>query len=78
MAFIVIHLYFAGNFKAGCGYTFKIYGCIANEHRLLEIQTGYSQELSECYYSLISCTENACLSSSTVQKFQVGVGNAVK
>ncbi|XP_040898493.1 oncostatin-M-specific receptor subunit beta isoform X2 [Toxotes jaculatrix] len=35
----------ASNFKAGCRYTFNIYGCTANEHRLLEIQTGYSQEL---------------------------------
>ncbi|XP_058493211.1 oncostatin-M-specific receptor subunit beta isoform X2 [Solea solea] len=30
---------------AGCRYTFNIYGCTENGHRLLEIQTGYSQEL---------------------------------
>ncbi|KAF1389404.1 hypothetical protein PFLUV_G00073080 [Perca fluviatilis] len=35
----------AKNFKAGCRYTFKIYGCTENGHRLLEVQTGYSQEL---------------------------------
>lgn len=35
----------AGNFKAGCRYTFKIYGCTENKHKLLEIQTGYSKEL---------------------------------
>nr|XP_020449371.1 leukemia inhibitory factor receptor-like isoform X2 [Monopterus albus]XP_020449372.1 leukemia inhibitory factor receptor-like isoform X2 [Monopterus albus] len=34
------------NFKAGCRYTFNIYGCTENGHRLLEIQTGYSQELN--------------------------------
>ncbi|XP_040010243.1 leukemia inhibitory factor receptor isoform X2 [Xiphias gladius] len=35
----------ASKFKAGCRYTFNIYGCTENGHRLLEIQTGYSQEL---------------------------------
>ncbi|XP_071775502.2 leukemia inhibitory factor receptor isoform X1 [Centroberyx gerrardi] len=35
----------AGNFTAGYRYTFNIYGCMENGHRLLEIQTGYSQEL---------------------------------
>ncbi|XP_044051060.1 oncostatin-M-specific receptor subunit beta isoform X2 [Siniperca chuatsi] len=35
----------ARNFKAGCRFTFNIYACTENEHRLLEIQTGYSQEL---------------------------------
>ncbi|KAM7391310.1 hypothetical protein PAMP_022010 [Pampus punctatissimus] len=35
----------APHFKAGCRYTFNIYGCTENRHRLLEIQTGYSQEL---------------------------------
>ncbi|XP_034728872.1 leukemia inhibitory factor receptor isoform X1 [Etheostoma cragini] len=35
----------AEHFKAGCRYTFKIYGCTENGHRLLEVQTGYSQEL---------------------------------
>ncbi|XP_049435302.1 leukemia inhibitory factor receptor isoform X1 [Epinephelus fuscoguttatus] len=34
----------AGNFKAGHRYTFNIYGCTENGHRLLEVQTGYSQE----------------------------------
>ncbi|XP_042276180.1 oncostatin-M-specific receptor subunit beta [Thunnus maccoyii] len=35
----------ARNFTAGCRYKFNIYGCTQNGHRLLEIQTGYSQEL---------------------------------
>ncbi|XP_069563953.1 leukemia inhibitory factor receptor [Brachyistius frenatus] len=35
----------ARHFKAGCRYTFNIYGCTEDGHRLLEIQTGYSQEL---------------------------------
>nr|AAR25691.1 class I helical cytokine receptor number 28 [Tetraodon nigroviridis] len=35
----------AGNFKAGCRFTFIIYGCTESGHRLLEIQTGYTQEL---------------------------------
>lgn len=35
----------ARNFKAGRRYTFNIYGCTGNEHRLLEVQTGYSKEL---------------------------------
>ncbi|KAM9360201.1 leukemia inhibitory factor receptor [Symphorus nematophorus] len=35
----------ASNFTAGCRYTFNIYGCTENGHKLLEIQTGYSQEL---------------------------------
>lgn len=32
-------------FKAGCRFTFNIYKCTEHGHRLLEIQTGYSQEL---------------------------------
>lgn len=40
---------FAGNFKAGCRFTFIIYGCTESGHRLLEIQTGYTQELRECF-----------------------------
>lgn len=39
---------FAANFEAGCRYTFNIYGCTENGHKLLEIQTGYTQELREC------------------------------
>ncbi|CAJ1069255.1 leukemia inhibitory factor receptor isoform X1 [Xyrichtys novacula] len=35
----------AGHFKAGRRYTFNIYGCRENTHRLLEVQTGYLQEL---------------------------------
>ncbi|XP_034026632.1 oncostatin-M-specific receptor subunit beta isoform X2 [Thalassophryne amazonica] len=35
----------AQNFKAGCRYTFNIYTCSENVYKLLEIQTGYSQEL---------------------------------
>ncbi|XP_024908948.1 oncostatin-M-specific receptor subunit beta isoform X2 [Cynoglossus semilaevis] len=34
----------ADNFRAGCRYTFNIYGCTENGYKLLEIQTGYSQE----------------------------------
>uniref|UniRef100_A0A3Q3GFD1 Leukemia inhibitory factor receptor-like n=1 Tax=Labrus bergylta TaxID=56723 RepID=A0A3Q3GFD1_9LABR len=33
------------HFKAGCRYTFSIFGCKENGHRLLEMQTGYLQEL---------------------------------
>ncbi|KAM9394426.1 leukemia inhibitory factor receptor isoform 2-T2 [Pholidichthys leucotaenia] len=35
----------AKNFKAGCRYTFKIYGCTESGYKLLETHTGYSQEL---------------------------------
>ncbi|XP_072243660.1 leukemia inhibitory factor receptor isoform X2 [Leuresthes tenuis] len=35
-----------GDFKAGFRYAFNIYGCTENGHNLLEIQTGYSQELT--------------------------------
>ncbi|XP_074527018.1 leukemia inhibitory factor receptor [Halichoeres trimaculatus] len=35
----------ARHFKAGCRYTFNIYGCRENAHQLLEAQTGYLQEL---------------------------------
>uniref|UniRef100_A0A3P8TEF7 Fibronectin type-III domain-containing protein n=1 Tax=Amphiprion percula TaxID=161767 RepID=A0A3P8TEF7_AMPPE len=35
----------AENFTAGCRYTFNIYGCTENGHKLLEIQTGYAKEL---------------------------------
>ncbi|XP_034547122.1 leukemia inhibitory factor receptor isoform X2 [Notolabrus celidotus] len=34
----------ARHFKAGCRYTFNIYGCRENMHQLLEVQTGYLQE----------------------------------
>ncbi|KAM6930889.1 leukemia inhibitory factor receptor [Xenentodon cancila] len=36
----------AGHFTAGCRYSFNIYGCTESGHKLLEIQTGYSQELN--------------------------------
>lgn len=42
-------LIFLGHFMAGCRYSFNIYECTENGHRLLEVKTGYSQELSECY-----------------------------
>ncbi|XP_029366774.1 oncostatin-M-specific receptor subunit beta isoform X2 [Echeneis naucrates] len=35
----------ASNFNASCSYTFNIYGCTVNGHRLLEIKTGCSREL---------------------------------
>ncbi|XP_006790156.1 leukemia inhibitory factor receptor isoform X2 [Neolamprologus brichardi] len=35
-----------GKFRAGHRYTFYIYGCTDNGYRLLEIQTGYSQEFN--------------------------------
>ncbi|XP_008283146.1 leukemia inhibitory factor receptor isoform X2 [Stegastes partitus] len=35
----------AGHFKAGLRYTFSIYGCTDDGHKLLETQTGYSEEL---------------------------------
>ncbi|KAM8885085.1 LOW QUALITY PROTEIN: leukemia inhibitory factor receptor [Spinachia spinachia] len=33
------------HFNAGCRYTFNIYECTEKGHRLLAVQTGYSQEL---------------------------------
>ncbi|XP_041642417.1 leukemia inhibitory factor receptor-like isoform X2 [Cheilinus undulatus] len=33
------------DFKPGCRYAFNIFGCRENGHQLLEIQTGYLQEL---------------------------------
>ncbi|XP_041793411.1 leukemia inhibitory factor receptor [Chelmon rostratus] len=36
----------ARHFKAGRRYTFNIYGCTEHGHSLLEMQTGYSQELN--------------------------------
>ncbi|XP_023814694.1 leukemia inhibitory factor receptor isoform X2 [Oryzias latipes] len=33
------------NFTAGLRYSFNIYGCTENGHKLLEVKTGYSQEL---------------------------------
>lgn len=41
-------LLFTENFKSGCRFTFHIYGCTENGHELLEIQTGYTEELREC------------------------------
>ncbi|XP_059192738.1 leukemia inhibitory factor receptor [Centropristis striata] len=38
-------LFLPARSKAGSRYTFNIYGCTENGHRLLEVQTGYSQEL---------------------------------
>ncbi|XP_070690651.1 leukemia inhibitory factor receptor [Pempheris klunzingeri] len=35
----------ARNFKAGCRYIFNIYGCTESGHSILQIQTGYLQEL---------------------------------
>ncbi|XP_029295925.1 leukemia inhibitory factor receptor [Cottoperca gobio] len=35
----------ARNFSAGFRYTFNIYACTKNGHRLLQVQNGYSQEL---------------------------------
>lgn len=49
MALTLIRFCFAGNFEAGCRFTFNIYGCTENGHKLLEIQTGYIQELRESY-----------------------------
>ncbi|GLD54248.1 leukemia inhibitory factor receptor-like isoform X1 [Lates japonicus] len=54
----------AGNFKAGSRYTFNIYGCTENGHRLLEIQTGYSQELKAVQSP--SLVEPVQITSSTV------------
>lgn len=48
MASTLSRFCFAGNFQAGCRLTFNIYGCTENGHKLLEIQTGYTQELREC------------------------------
>ncbi|KAM4745889.1 leukemia inhibitory factor receptor [Anableps anableps] len=35
----------AKNFKSGCRYSFNIYGCTEHGDKLLEIQSGYIQEL---------------------------------
>lgn len=59
MVSTLIRFCFAGNFKAGCRYTFNIYGCTENGHKLLEIQTGYIQELRECW-SLLKQEACAC------------------
>uniref|UniRef100_A0A3Q2QCQ8 Leukemia inhibitory factor receptor-like n=1 Tax=Fundulus heteroclitus TaxID=8078 RepID=A0A3Q2QCQ8_FUNHE len=40
----------AGHFKPGIRYSFYIYGCTKQGDKLLEIQTGYTQELSESFY----------------------------
>lgn len=54
------NLYFIGDFEPGYRYTFNIYGCKENVHRLLKVQTGYSQELRKCDW-LICCTrKRAC------------------
>lgn len=42
-----------GNFTAGLRYSFNIYGCTENGHKLLEVKTGYSQELSKSYDELV-------------------------
>lgn len=49
MALALTRFCFAGNFKSGCRFTFNIYGCRENGHELLEIQSGYIQELRECW-----------------------------
>ncbi|XP_073322066.1 leukemia inhibitory factor receptor [Pagrus major] len=54
----------ARDFKAVCRYTFNIYGCTENGHRLLETQTGYSQE-PKCVQSL-SLVEPVQSTSSSV------------
>ncbi len=54
--FLISDLFsYAETFSAGCRYTFNIYGCTETGHRLLEILTGYSQELSECCYWKCVC-----------------------
>uniref|UniRef100_A0A3B3DN75 Fibronectin type-III domain-containing protein n=1 Tax=Oryzias melastigma TaxID=30732 RepID=A0A3B3DN75_ORYME len=40
------------NFTSGLRYSFNIYGCTENGHKLLEVKTGYSQELSKSYDEL--------------------------
>lgn len=47
---LVLIVLLAGNFTAGRRYTFNIYECTENGHRQLEIQSGYSEELGECYH----------------------------
>uniref|UniRef100_A0A3B5KAB1 Fibronectin type-III domain-containing protein n=1 Tax=Takifugu rubripes TaxID=31033 RepID=A0A3B5KAB1_TAKRU len=50
----------AENFKSGCRFTFNIYGCSANGHELLEIQTGYTKELqSVAAPSLVNFTSES-------------------
>ncbi|KAM7017805.1 leukemia inhibitory factor receptor isoform 2-T2 [Tautogolabrus adspersus] len=58
-----------GHFKAGCRYTFSIYGCRENGHRLLEMQTGYLQELkSVASPSLVEMVQSTS-SSVTLEWF---------
>ncbi|KAG8011834.1 Oncostatin-M-specific receptor subunit beta [Nibea albiflora] len=53
----------ARDFKEGCRYTFNIYGCTGNGYRLLETQTGYSQELksvlSPSLVEPVQCTSSS-------------------
>ncbi|KAM4579157.1 leukemia inhibitory factor receptor [Fundulus diaphanus] len=46
-------LLFTGHFKPGFRYSFYIYGCTEQGDKLLEIQTGYTQELSSVQYPSI-------------------------
>ncbi|KAG9354950.1 hypothetical protein JZ751_001663, partial [Albula glossodonta] len=41
--FTLVHLP-AGDFREGFRYTFSIYGCVPDGHKLLEVQTGYTEE----------------------------------
>ncbi|XP_047236405.1 leukemia inhibitory factor receptor isoform X3 [Girardinichthys multiradiatus] len=48
-----------GHFKSGCRYSFNIYGCTEHGDKLLEIQTGYTQELRSVKYpSLIKLVKS--------------------
>ncbi|XP_027133359.1 leukemia inhibitory factor receptor isoform X3 [Larimichthys crocea] len=53
----------ARDFKEGCRYTFNIYGCTENGYKLLETQTGYSQELksvlSPSLVEPVQCTSSS-------------------
>ncbi|XP_026198886.1 oncostatin-M-specific receptor subunit beta [Anabas testudineus] len=57
----------AGNFKAGCRYTFNIYECTEHGHRLLERQTGYSQELQSVQSPSLVKTVQRTSSSVTLE-----------
>uniref|UniRef100_A0A8C7ZYH8 Fibronectin type-III domain-containing protein n=1 Tax=Oryzias sinensis TaxID=183150 RepID=A0A8C7ZYH8_9TELE len=49
------------NFTAGLRYSFNIYGCTENGHKLLEVQTGYSKELSNLVQPVQTTSSSATL-----------------
>lgn len=77
MTVTLILFYFAGDFKAGCRFTFNIYGCTENGHRLLEIQTGYTKELRECF-SILTRGARTCRCFYFVKMSPLSVSETVE